>query len=60
MGAALSNAYHTRVVVMTGGCLAGLGFILASQATSLVHLYLSMGVLSGKSHPIHREATFKV
>lgn len=47
LGAALSNAYDTRVVVMTGGCLAGLGFIMASQATCLLHLYLTMGVLSG-------------
>nr|XP_057924000.1 monocarboxylate transporter 13 isoform X2 [Doryrhamphus excisus]XP_057924001.1 monocarboxylate transporter 13 isoform X2 [Doryrhamphus excisus]XP_057924002.1 monocarboxylate transporter 13 isoform X2 [Doryrhamphus excisus]XP_057924003.1 monocarboxylate transporter 13 isoform X2 [Doryrhamphus excisus] len=47
LGAALSNAYDTRVVVMTGGCLAGLGLILASHATCLVHLYLTMGVISG-------------
>ncbi len=47
LGAALCNAYDTRVVVMTGGCLAGLGLILASQATCLVHLYLTMGVISG-------------
>ncbi|TNN67951.1 Monocarboxylate transporter 13 [Liparis tanakae] len=51
LGTALCNAYDTRVVVMTGGCLAGLGFILASQATSLVHLYLTMGVISGKEAP---------
>lgn len=48
LGSALSNAYETRVVVMTGGCLAGLGLICASQATSLVHLYLTMGVISGE------------
>uniref|UniRef100_A0A3Q3WVH1 Monocarboxylate transporter 13 n=1 Tax=Mola mola TaxID=94237 RepID=A0A3Q3WVH1_MOLML len=47
LGAALSNAYNARVVVMTGGFLAGLGLILASQATSVVHLYLTMGILSG-------------
>lgn len=47
LGAALCNAYETRTVVMMGGCLAGLGFILASQATCLVHLYLSMGAISG-------------
>lgn len=47
LGSALSNAYETRVVVMTGGCLAGLGLICASQATSLVHLYLTMGVTAG-------------
>ena len=48
LGAALCNAYDTRVVVMTGGFLAALGFILASQATCLVHLYLTMGLISGK------------
>ncbi|XP_005804857.1 monocarboxylate transporter 13 [Xiphophorus maculatus] len=47
LGAALCNAYNARLVVMTGGFLSGLGLILASQATCLVHLYLSMGVLSG-------------
>nr|XP_019965493.1 PREDICTED: monocarboxylate transporter 13-like [Paralichthys olivaceus] len=47
LGAALCNAYDTRLVVMTGGFLAGLGFILASQATCLFHLYLTMGLISG-------------
>lgn len=47
LGAALCNAYETRVVVMAGGLLAGLGLVLASQATRLVHLYLTMGVISG-------------
>ncbi|XP_077356666.1 monocarboxylate transporter 13 [Festucalex cinctus] len=47
LGAALSNAYDTRLVVMAGGFLAGLGFILASQATCLLHLYLTMGLISG-------------
>ncbi|KAM9425443.1 monocarboxylate transporter 13 isoform 2-T4 [Pholidichthys leucotaenia] len=47
VAAALCNAYNARVVVMTGGFLAGLGFLLASQATCLVHLYLTMGVITG-------------
>uniref|UniRef100_H3CXR5 Monocarboxylate transporter 13 n=1 Tax=Tetraodon nigroviridis TaxID=99883 RepID=H3CXR5_TETNG len=47
LGSALSNAYETRVVVMAGGCLAGLGLVCASQATSLLHLYLTMGVIAG-------------
>ncbi|XP_041820971.1 monocarboxylate transporter 13 [Chelmon rostratus] len=47
LGAALCNAYDTRIVVMTGGCLSGLGLILASRATCLVHLYLTMGAISG-------------
>lgn len=48
IGAAASNVYGTRPVVMMGGFLSGLGFILASQATSLLHLYLTMGLISGK------------
>lgn len=59
LGAALSNAYGTRVVVMTGGFLAGLGFIVASQATRLLHLYLTMGVLSGKPHHILRQLPYE-
>ncbi|XP_008319287.1 monocarboxylate transporter 13 [Cynoglossus semilaevis] len=47
LGTALCNAYETRWVVMTGGFLAGLGLMLASQATCLLHLYLTMGVISG-------------
>ncbi|XP_056156176.1 monocarboxylate transporter 13 [Lampris incognitus] len=47
LGTALCNAYDARRVVMTGGCLAGLGLILSSQATCLLHLYLTMGVITG-------------
>lgn len=59
LGAALSNAYDTRVVVMTGGFLSGLGFIMASQATCLLHLYLTMGVLSGTPHRILRHLPYE-
>ncbi|XP_041926375.1 monocarboxylate transporter 13 isoform X1 [Alosa sapidissima] len=47
LATALCNMYGTRPVVMIGGFLSGLGFILASQATSLTHLYLTMGLISG-------------
>uniref|UniRef100_UPI0009B4850E monocarboxylate transporter 13 n=1 Tax=Monopterus albus TaxID=43700 RepID=UPI0009B4850E len=47
LGTALCNAYNARMVVMAGGCLAGLGLILASQATCVLHLYLTMGLISG-------------
>lgn len=53
LGTALCNAYETRWVVMTGGFLAGLGLMLASQATCLLHLYLTMGVISGDSTLTH-------
>ncbi|XP_035264430.1 monocarboxylate transporter 13 [Anguilla rostrata] len=47
VGTALCNAYGARPVVMTGGFLSGLGLVLASQATSLTHLYLTMGLITG-------------
>ncbi|CAM4636299.1 monocarboxylate transporter 13-like [Lepidochelys kempii] len=47
VGTALSTQYGTRPVVMAGGILLGLGMFLASFATSLTHLYLSIGLLSG-------------
>ncbi|KAL0970297.1 hypothetical protein UPYG_G00240010 [Umbra pygmaea] len=47
VGTALCNAYGARPVVMVGGFLSGLGFILASQATCVTHLYLTMGIISG-------------
>ncbi|KAJ8338175.1 hypothetical protein SKAU_G00371410 [Synaphobranchus kaupii] len=47
VGTALCNAYGARPVVMIGGFLSGLGLILASQATSLTHLYLTMGLITG-------------
>lgn len=34
---------------MTGGILTALGMLLASFATSLTHLYLSIGLLSGET-----------
>ncbi|XP_056468444.1 monocarboxylate transporter 13-like isoform X1 [Gadus chalcogrammus] len=47
LGTALCNAYDAQRVVMAGGVLASLGLILASQARSLPHLYLTMGLTSG-------------
>ncbi|ELK29343.1 Monocarboxylate transporter 13 [Myotis davidii] len=47
VGSALSTKFGPRPVVMTGGILAALGMLLASYATSLTHLYLSIGLLSG-------------
>lgn len=48
IGSALSTKFGPRPVVMTGGILAALGLLLASFATSLTHLYLSIGLLSGE------------
>lgn len=49
IGSALSTKFGPRPVVMTGGMLAALGMLLASFATSLTHLYLSIGLLSGET-----------
>lgn len=49
VGSALSTKFGPRPVVMAGGILAALGMMLASFATSLTHLYLSIGLLSGET-----------
>nr|XP_056719667.1 monocarboxylate transporter 13-like [Euleptes europaea] len=47
VSSALSTRYGARPVVMAGGFFSSLGLFLASFATSLAHLYLCIGVLSG-------------
>lgn len=47
VGSALSIRYGARPVVMTGGFFSSLGLLLASFATSLAHLYLCIGLVSG-------------
>ncbi|MGH0187490.1 UNVERIFIED_CONTAM: hypothetical protein FKN15_025351 [Acipenser sinensis] len=49
LSSALSNSWGARSVVMVGGVLASLGMILGSQASSLTHLYLSIGLVSVRS-----------
>jgi MFS family permease len=44
---ALSDRYGTRIVVVLGGLLQGLGLVLASRATSLIEFQLLYGVLVG-------------
>nr|XP_061823052.1 monocarboxylate transporter 4-like isoform X2 [Nerophis lumbriciformis] len=43
----LVNKFGCRPVMMVGGIFASLGMILASFATSIVHIYLSVGVITG-------------
>lgn len=43
----LVNRYGSRPVVMVGGLLVGLGMVSASFGTSIVHLYLCVGVIGG-------------
>uniref|UniRef100_A0A8C5RS54 Monocarboxylate transporter 13 n=1 Tax=Laticauda laticaudata TaxID=8630 RepID=A0A8C5RS54_LATLA len=47
LGSTLSARYGARLVVMAGGLLSSVGLFLASFSTSLVHLYLSIGLLTG-------------
>ncbi|XP_043932989.1 monocarboxylate transporter 13 isoform X2 [Protopterus annectens] len=47
LAGALSNQYGARSVAMLGGFLTSLGMLLAFFATSLMHLYLTIGLLSG-------------
>lgn len=56
LGSVVSNHFSCQVGIMLGGLLASTGLILGSFATSLKHLYLTLGVLTGKGtfyHPSH-------
>lgn len=43
----LVNKFGCRPVMIVGGLLASLGMILASFATSVIHIYLCTGVITG-------------
>lgn len=43
----LSNRFGHRPVVMIGGFLAGLGMIASSFASSVVEMYITIGIVSG-------------
>jgi len=47
MWGALSDRYGTRVVVLCGGALLGLGMVLASRATTLLQFQLLFGAIVG-------------
>ncbi|XP_058036334.1 monocarboxylate transporter 13-like [Ahaetulla prasina] len=47
LGSTLSARYGARPVVMAGGFLSSVGLFLASFSTSLVHLHLTIGLLTG-------------
>lgn len=49
LGSFLANRLTCRVTVVLGGLLSSTGLVLSSFATSLEHLYISMGFLSGLS-----------
>lgn len=48
VGSALSTRWGARPVVMFGGVLTSIGFIVSAFARSLLHLYLGLGVLAGE------------
>jgi hypothetical protein len=54
LGSVVSNQLSCQAGIMLGGLLASTGFILGSFATSLKHLYLSLGVLTGKRTFFHK------
>ncbi|XP_042248587.1 monocarboxylate transporter 4-like [Thunnus maccoyii] len=43
----LVNRFGCRPVMMVGGLFASLGMILASFSTSIIHIYLTTGVITG-------------
>ncbi|XP_073684429.1 monocarboxylate transporter 4 [Garra rufa] len=43
----LVNRFGCRPVMMVGGLFASLGMIMASFATNIIHIYLSIGVITG-------------
>ncbi|XP_070837759.1 monocarboxylate transporter 4-like [Chaetodon trifascialis] len=43
----LVNCFGCRPVMMVGGLFASLGMILASFSTSIIHIFLSTGVITG-------------
>ncbi|XP_013919474.1 PREDICTED: monocarboxylate transporter 13-like [Thamnophis sirtalis] len=47
LGSTLSARYGARPVVMAGGFLSSVGLFLASFSTGLVHLHLTIGLLTG-------------
>lgn len=44
----LVNRFGCRPVMMVGGLFASLGIIVASFATSIIHIYLGAGVITGR------------
>lgn len=54
LGSLIGNRLSCRVAVILGGFLASIGLVLSSFATSLEYLYLTLGVLTGKTLRIKR------
>jgi MFS family permease len=57
----LADRFSPRLVFLVGSIIYGLGILLASQTTSLLHLYLFYGVLAGIGNsPMNIIATMTV
>lgn len=52
LGSLIGNRLSCRISVILGGFLASIGLVLSSFATSLEYLYLTLGVVTGKSPKI--------
>ena len=50
IASAFVNRYGCRAVSIAGSFVASFGFGISYWATSLVYLYISVGVIGGKSH----------
>lgn len=44
----LSNRFGHRLVVMAGGLLVSIGMVVASFSREVYHMYIAIGVISGK------------
>lgn len=49
----LVNRFGCRPVMVVGGLFASLGMIVASFATSILHIYLGAGVITGRLTTFH-------
>ncbi|XP_061422016.1 monocarboxylate transporter 13-like isoform X5 [Lethenteron reissneri] len=56
----LSNQFGSRSVVIVGGISACIGFLCASFAHCLLHLYLSLGLLTVLQESLHWLETFSM
>lgn len=45
----LVNKFGSRPIIILGGCLAGLGLVIASFCNTVEQLYLFIGVVGGES-----------
>jgi MFS transporter, OFA family, oxalate/formate antiporter len=57
----LADRFSPRLIFLAGSVIYGLGILLASQTTSLLHLYLFYGVMAGIGNsPMNIIATMTV